>query len=215
MKRFIPSFIKTIFWRYYLRYKHGKQNKIGERVILSKDLICGQECSIGKNTILGQKVKIGCKVKIGRDCIIEKLTINDFSCIEGRVVCTGFGRGHITIGKHCYIGIYNVLDWSDSIIIGDFVHIAGPSTGLWTHSSAPMCFNSIPLDDKQDEFRPTAPITIESNVYIGGNCTIYPGITIGHHSIVAPNSAVTMDVLPYSMVGGVPAKKIKDIKPVE
>ena len=91
------------------------------------------------------------------------------------------------------------------------MHIAGPSTGLWTHSSANMCINGIALDDKDLKFRPTSPITIEDNVYIGGNCTIYPGVTIGHHSIVTPNSAVTQDVSPYTMVGGVPAKVIKTI----
>ena len=62
--------------------------------------------------------------------------------------------------------------------------------------------NSIPLNDKgRDPFRPTSPILIENNVYIGGNCTIYPGVTIGHHSIVAPNSAVTINILPYTLVG--------------
>jgi acetyltransferase-like isoleucine patch superfamily enzyme len=52
---------------------------------------------------------------------------------------------------------------------------------------------------------------IEDNVYIGGNCTIYPGITIHHHSIVAPNSAVTKDVPSHSMLGGVPAKVVKQL----
>jgi acetyltransferase-like isoleucine patch superfamily enzyme len=74
-----------------------------------------------------------------------------------------------------------------------------------------MCLNSISLADKTEEFRPTSPITIESNVYIGGNCTIYPGVTIGHHSIVGPNSAVTKNVEPYTMVGGVPSRKIKNL----
>jgi acetyltransferase-like isoleucine patch superfamily enzyme len=74
-----------------------------------------------------------------------------------------------------------------------------------------MCLNEIPLENKSQKYRPTKPIIIESNVYIGGNCSIYPGITIGQHSIVAPNSAVTKNVSPYTMVGGVPAKFIKKI----
>jgi acetyltransferase-like isoleucine patch superfamily enzyme len=77
------------------------------------------------------------------------------------------------------------------------------------HTSAPMCLNGIPLENKSLKYRPTNPIIIESNVYIGGNCTIYPGIKISHHSIITPNSAVTKDVEPYTMVGGVPAKVIK------
>lgn len=211
MKKIVPSFVKTFLWKWYLRYKHGRHNKLGRGVILSKDCIFGQNCTIGGNTIIGQKVIINNNVKIGGECVIEKLKIDDFSFIESRVICTGYGNGQINIGKHTYIGLYNILDWSNNITIGDFVHIAGPSTGLWTHSSAPMCLNSIPLDKKEEKFRPTAPITIESNVYIGCNCTVYPGITIGHHSVVAPNSAVTKDVEPYTMVGGVPAKVIKHL----
>lgn len=179
---------------------------------MSKDIICGNNCIIGQNTVLGQLVKIGNSIRIGRDCRIEKMEIDDNSCIEGRVVVTGYGNGYIKIGKESYIGINNILDFSNNITIGNYVHIAGPSTGLWTHSSAKMCLNSIGLNNKSEEFRPTAPIVIESNVYIGGNCTIYPGVTIGHHSIVTPNSAVTKSIEPYTMVGGVPAIFIKRIK---
>jgi acetyltransferase-like isoleucine patch superfamily enzyme len=212
MKKIIPSFLKGFLWQMYLRFKHGKGNKIGKGVILSKDLICGKNCIIGRYTIFGKEVKLGNGVKIGSDCRIEKLEIGDNSCIEAGVIFTGYGNGHIKIGKECYVGINNILDWSNDIAIGDYVHIAGPSTGLWTHSSAKMCINSIPLNDKSEKNRPTNPIVIESNVYIGGNCTIYPGITIRNHSIVAPNSAVTKNVESYTMVGGVPARKIKDLK---
>ncbi|NBC08454.1 MAG: hypothetical protein GVY26_14765, partial [Bacteroidetes bacterium] len=72
-----------------------------------------------------------------------------------------------------------------------------------------------PLSYKEVDCRPVAPVVIEDNVYIGGNCTIYPGVKIGHHSVIAPNSAVTKDVVPYSMVGGVPAKKIKTLSEVQ
>jgi maltose O-acetyltransferase len=133
--------------------------------------------------------------------------------IEDGVKVVGPLRGTIIIGEECYIGVNNVFDTSDDITIGDFVHIAGPSTALWCHSSAQMCLRGIPLNDtKRNEYRQTKPIIIESNVYIGGNCTIYPGITVGHHSIVAPNSAVTKNVPPYTMVGGVPAKKLKELQ---
>lgn len=211
MNKLIPAFIKDLFWQWLLRIRHGKGSKLGKGVILSKDFICGKNCVIGRNTIIGKEVKLGNEVKIGSNCIIEKLEIDDNSCIEGRVISTGFGNGHIRIGKECYIGISNILDWSNDITIGDYVHIAGSSTGLWTHTSAKICLNSIPLNNKSEEFRPTAPIVIKSNVYIGGNCTIYPGTTIGHHSIITPNSAVTKDVEPYSLVGGVPAKFIKSL----
>jgi len=165
--------------------------------------------SVGKNSIIGDGVIIGKNVKIGRNAILRKITIEHNSVIESFVKCVGTEKGCIFVGSNSYIGISNVLDNSDNIQIGNFVHIAGPTTALWTHSSAKMCMNSIPLNKASEKYRPTAPIKIEDNVYIGGNCTIYPGIRIGHHSIVAPNSAVTKDIPSYSMFGGVPAKFIK------
>lgn len=51
-------------------------------------------------------------------------------------------------------------------------------------------------------------ITIGSDVWIGNNCTIMSGVTIGHGAVVAANSTVTKDVEPYTIVGGIPAKKI-------
>lgn len=211
MKKFFPSFLKAIIGQWILKIKYKKGNKFGKRVLLSRDFICGMNCIIGDNTVIGSDVKFGNGVRIGSHCRIEKLEINDNSSIEAGVIFTGYGKGKIKIGRESYIGLNNILDWSNDITIGDYVHIAGPSTGLWTHSSSKMCINSIPLNDKSEKNRPTAPIRIESNVYIGGNCTIYPGISIGHHSIITPNSAVTKDVGPYTMVGGVPAKIIKYI----
>jgi acetyltransferase-like isoleucine patch superfamily enzyme len=211
MKEHIPSCLKSIYWKYIIKNKYGRHNKIGKNTIISKDFFCGVNCKIGSDVAIGKNVILGNGVKIGSSVILGNLEIGDNSFIEGRVIVTGHGTGKIKIGKECYIGIYNILDWSNDITIGDYVHIAGPSTGIWTHSSAKMCLNSIPLNKKTEEFRPTAPIIIESNVYIGGNCTIYPGVTIGHHSIIAPNSAVTKNVESYSLFGGVPAKKIKDL----
>jgi acetyltransferase-like isoleucine patch superfamily enzyme len=52
-------------------------------------------------------------------------------------------------------------------------------------------------------------IFIENNVWIASNCTIAKNVRIGEGSIISANSFVNKDVLPYSIVGGVPAKMIK------
>ena len=161
---------------------------------------------------LEQNVHLCQRVLVGRYALLSNIEVGEGSHIEYGVVVTGYGGGRIVVGKECYIGIRNVLDWSDNIVIGDYVHIAGPSTGLWTHSSVHQAASGHALNDKTR--RETRPIRIGECVYIGGNCTIYPGITIGHHSIVAPNSAVAKDVAPYTMVGGVPAMVIRDIEHV-
>lgn len=50
-----------------------------------------------------------------------------------------------------------------------------------------------------------------NDVWIGGNATILPGVTIGNNVVVAAGAVVTKDVPDNTLVGGVPAKKIKDL----
>ena len=54
-------------------------------------------------------------------------------------------------------------------------------------------------------------VIIESNVWIGCNVTILKGVTIGRGSIVAAGSVVTKSCPPYSVLAGVPAKRIKSV----
>lgn len=55
-----------------------------------------------------------------------------------------------------------------------------------------------------------AKVVIGNDVWIGGNCVITAGVTIGEGAIVAAGSVVTKDVKPFTFVGGVPAKLIKE-----
>ena len=52
-------------------------------------------------------------------------------------------------------------------------------------------------------------VIIENDVWIGANCIIVPGVTIGEGSVIAAGSVVTKPVDPFTVVGGVPAKLIK------
>jgi len=55
-----------------------------------------------------------------------------------------------------------------------------------------------------------APVNIEDNVFVFSNALIMPGVTIGVGAIVLAGSVVTKDVEPWTIVGGNPAKKIRD-----
>lgn len=66
-------------------------------------------------------------------------------------------------------------------------------------------------DIDSPDFAPiAAPVVIEDYVVIGSRVTILPGVTIGKGAVVASGAVVTKDVPPYTVVGGVPAKLIKE-----
>jgi acetyltransferase-like isoleucine patch superfamily enzyme len=54
------------------------------------------------------------------------------------------------------------------------------------------------------------PVVIEDYAWVSCRVVILPGVTIGRGAVVAAGSVVTKDVAPYTIVGGVPAKKIGD-----
>ena len=56
------------------------------------------------------------------------------------------------------------------------------------------------------------PVRIGNDVWIGGNVTILPGVTIGNNVVVAAGAVVTKDVPDNTLVGGVSARKIKEIE---
>lgn len=56
------------------------------------------------------------------------------------------------------------------------------------------------------------PIHIGKNVWIGAGAVILPGVTVGDNAIVAAGAVVSRDVEPGTVVAGVPARKIKNIR---
>lgn len=110
---------------------------------------------------------------------------------------------------------------NDKLIIGKFCSIASGAKFLFNggnHKSDAFCnypfaifgdlwehvlpFNSS-WDNKGD-------ITVGNDVWIGHEAIIMSGVNIGNGARIATRAVVTRDVKPYEVVGGVPAKKIKD-----
>jgi len=62
---------------------------------------------------------------------------------------------------------------------------------------------------------PARPVRIGNNVWIGFDACVLPGVTIGEGSVVGAKSVVTQDVPPFTVVGGNPARVIRQLNPGE
>lgn len=113
--------------------------------------------------------------------------------------CKFFHIGKINIGKNSVINFGCYLDNRRGITIGNNVGIAH-NTKIYT-----LGHN---IESSKFETK-GAPVIIEDNVFIFSNCLIMPGITIHEGAIVLTGSVVTKDVPPYTVVGGNPAKTIR------
>lgn len=118
-----------------------------------------------------------------------------------------FGNGQdISIGDNSGIGLHARIQ--GPLSIGDNV-MMGPDVIIYTKNH-----ETKRIDIPMIEQGVTAPekVVIGDDVWIGARVIILPGVTIGEGSVIGAGSVVTKDVEPYSVVGGVPAKRIKSRK---
>jgi len=106
--------------------------------------------------------------------------------------------GRLTIGANSHINRGCTLDCRAGIRIGN-------STSI----SYQVCLLTGSHDKDTTDFRGVyLPITIGDYVWIGANATILQNVTIGDGAVICAGAVVTTDVPPYSIYGGVPARKI-------
>ena len=115
---------------------------------------------------------------------------------------TDFGK-NIHLGKNVFINSGCRFQDPGGICIGDNVLIG--------HNVVLATLNHEENPQKRGNLIP-APIKIGNDVWIGSNVTVLPGVKIGDGAIIAAGAVVTRDVAKNTIVGGVPAKYIRDIK---
>lgn len=152
-------------------------------------------------------------LQVGNDCMLDCKIL--FESGEGKVV----------IGHNNYLGNSNIICKTE-IVFEDNIFVAWGSY-FYDHNSHSVDYKEREKDIIQQlqDFRSgklfienknwnvvdAAPIRVCSNAWIGMNCIILKGVTIGEGAIVGAGSVVTKDVPAWSVVGGNPAKVIKEI----
>ena len=115
-------------------------------------------------------------------------------------------NGQLTVGEHSAIGKRSEIALNGGkISIGNSVRIA--SNVFITNANHEFVNKDTPI---MDQGIATADVIIEDDVWIGHAAIILPGIHIGKGAIIAAGSVVTKDVPAFTIVGGNPAKFIKN-----
>lgn len=165
----------------------------------------GNESSIG----------IGCQLNGGGN---KNIFIGDNTGI-GKYVIFGCYKHYmdiehepkIIIGNNTFIGDYSQISAAKEVRIGNGV-LTGRFVYISDNNHGKSDLSDLHKRPSQRNLYIKGPVIIGDNVWIGDKVSILSGITIGEGSIIGCNAVVTHDIPPYSVVGGVPAKRIKSVK---
>lgn len=134
--------------------------------------------------------------KIGKNVVIHRIRF--FNCDR-----TGF-KG-LTLADNVFIGDECLFDLAESIQLDEHVTLAERVLVL-THMN--VGYQDHPLQARYPSV--TKGVHIHRGSFIGANATLLAGVEVGEESLIAAGSMVRKNVASKSVVGGVPAKPIKE-----
>ncbi len=140
----------------------------------------------------------------GRDATIRELFghAGKDAWVESNFRCD-YGT-QISVGDYVFINYDCIFLDIAPITIGNRV-MFGPKVCVYTvnHPLTPEVRNT--------DLEYGRPVTIEDNVWIGGNTVILPGVTIGEGAVIAAGSIVNRDIPPRVIAGGNPCRVIRPL----
>ncbi|OHV90769.1 DapH/DapD/GlmU-related protein [Mesorhizobium sp. ORS 3428] len=140
--------------------------------------------------------KLGRYASIGERVILREVTVGDFSYFERHSEAI-----YTTIGKFCSMAANSRIN-----------ALEHPIERLTQHkvSYRPNeYFRWLGVDAAFRARRQAKPVSIGNDVWIGHGAVVMPGVTIGNGAVIGANAVVTHDVAPYTIVAGVPAKRLR------
>jgi virginiamycin A acetyltransferase len=161
---------------------------------------------------------------------VHPITTPDGTVITNTVYLQNvINHPRITVGAYSYASNFTPqTDWArtlapylfpiskEKLIIGKFCQFAHGTKFITSSANHPMGgFSTYPFRVFKPETMidyinlPSRDTVVRHDVWIGHDATIMPGVTIGSGAIIASGAVVTKDVAPYTIVGGNPARAIR------
>jgi acetyltransferase-like isoleucine patch superfamily enzyme len=155
----------------------------------------GSRIGRGAKLIGPNLIQVGCNVLIG-----ELAWLNAKNDRGDGEVTLSISDG-VYIGRLVQINAWQSVTIKKNVLIADKVFISDADHN-YIDTSTPIQFQG-------DSF--IGAVTLSEGCWIGLGAVILPGVTIGRNAVVAANAVVTKSVPDYAIVGGVPAKIIKQL----
>lgn len=111
---------------------------------------------------------------------------------------------HIEVGENFYANVNCIMLDVGKITIGDNV-LFGPNVSIYTAG------HPIHPESRNSGYEYGIPVTIGSNVWIGGSCVILPGVSIGNNVVIGAGSVITKDIPDNVCAAGNPCRVIREI----
>lgn len=135
----------------------------------------------------------------------NKVKLNSYP--DGLLLLTGIQTytksAKVYIGDECILN-GTMIYCRNSVLIGKYC-MFGPGTKIVDNDSHKVVASMVERRNPPI----SKPIVIQDNVWIGMDCLILKGVTIGENSIIAARTVITKDVPPNVLVGGNPVRIIK------
>ena len=144
------------------------------------------------------------------------LTVGENTTVEGHVYFENH-NARVSVGERTFIGGGSKLVAAESVTVGSDVLISWGVT-IVDHNSHSIRFSERSKDvldwregRKDWSTVKTGPAVIGDKAWLGFNVIVLKGVTVGEGAIVGAGSVVTKDVAPWTIVGGNPARLIREI----
>jgi acetyltransferase-like isoleucine patch superfamily enzyme len=119
-------------------------------------------------------------------------------------------RGNIFMGRHSGIGYRCTIGAGMHNFSGVSINPDTIMARESNYTNEELELLNIPRNRTSTKEMNSQPVIIGNDVYLGDGIIVMPGVVIGTGAVIAANAVVTKDVAPYTIVGGVTAKVIRD-----